>query len=133
MPFAIASAPEVFEKTMVEVFEGIDGIEIIHDDVLVTGRTTKELDHNLHKVLQRARERNAKLNKEKLKICIPEVKYIGDIVVIDVATLLCVLVKYAVAKLHMLYLNVFRRSIGIRATIKTCLFFVSIFENRRYL
>ena len=49
-------------------------------------------------------------------------------VVIDVATLLCVLVKYAVAKLHMLYLNVFRQSIGVRATIKTCLF-LSIFEN----
>ena len=48
---------------------------------------------------------------------------------IDVATLLCVLVKYAVAKLHMLYLNVFRQSIEVRATIKTCLFFVSIFES----
>ena len=47
---------------------------------------------------------------------------------IDVATLLCVLVKYAVAKLHMLYLNVFRQSIGIRATIKTCFFCVYLRE-----
>ena len=47
---------------------------------------------------------------------------------IDVATLLCVLVKYAVANLHMLYLNVFRQSIGIRATIKTCLFCVYLRE-----
>ena len=49
-------------------------------------------------------------------------------VVIDVATLLCVLVKYAVAKLHILYLNVFRQSIGVRATIKTCLFCVYLRE-----
>ena len=47
---------------------------------------------------------------------------------IDVATLLCVLVKYAVAKLHMLYLNVFRQSIEVRATIKTCLFCVYLRE-----
>ena len=47
---------------------------------------------------------------------------------IDVATLLCVLVKYAVAKLHILYLNVFRQSIGVRATIKTCLFCVYLRE-----
>ena len=32
------------------------------------------------------------------------VDFVFVIVVIDVATLLCVLVKYAVAKLHMLYL-----------------------------
>ena len=80
MPFGIASAPEVFQKKMIEVFEGFDGVEIMYDDVLVTGRRIKEHDHNLHHVLQRARERNIKFNKEKLKICIPEVKYIGDII-----------------------------------------------------
>ena len=80
MPLGIASSPEVFQKQMIEVFEGIDGVEIIYDDVLVTGRTIKEHDHNLHQVLQRVRKRNIKFNKEKLKICIPEVKYIGDII-----------------------------------------------------
>ena len=83
MPFGIVSASEVFQKKMIEVFEGIEGVEVIYNDALVTGRTIEEHDHKLHQVLQRARERNIKFNKDKLKICIPEVKYIGDIISAD--------------------------------------------------
>ena len=75
--FGIVSASKVFQKKVIEAFEGIEGVD---DDVLVTGRTIEEHDHRLHQVLQRARERNIKFNKDKLKICIPEVEYIGDII-----------------------------------------------------
>ena len=43
---------------MIEPSEGIEGVEVIYDDVLVTGRTIEEHDHRLHQVLQRARDRN---------------------------------------------------------------------------
>ena len=76
MPSGIASATKVFQKKMIEAFEGIHGVEIIYDDVLATGRTIKEYDNTLRQVLQPVRKRNVKFNKEKLKICIPVVKYI---------------------------------------------------------
>eukprot|EP00112_Aurelia_sp_Birch-Aquarium-sp1_P023220 Seg683.5 transcript_id=Seg683.5/GoldUCD/mRNA.D3Y31 product="putative protein K02A2.6" protein_id=Seg683.5/GoldUCD/D3Y31 len=57
MPFGILSAAEVLQKKMIEAFEDIEGVQIIYDDILVTGKTIEEHDETLRKVLQRARER----------------------------------------------------------------------------
>ena len=35
MPFGIASVPEIFQKKIIEVFEGMDGAEILCHEVLV--------------------------------------------------------------------------------------------------
>ena len=45
MPFGIVSASEVFQKKMIEAFEGIECVEVIYDNVLVTERIIKENDH----------------------------------------------------------------------------------------
>ena len=79
-PFEILSAAEVFQKKMIEAFEDIEGVQIIYDDILVTGKTVEEHDKTLRKVLQRARERRIKFNKKKMKLRITEVKYIGDVI-----------------------------------------------------
>lgn len=71
MPFGIKSAPEVWQRKAHEVIEGLQGVEVIMDDFLVIGRgdTVEEavVDHdkNLVGFLERARERNLKLNLEK--------------------------------------------------------------------
>ena len=83
MPFGILSAAEVFQKKMIEAFEDIEGVQIIYDDILVTGKTVEEHDETLRKVLQRARERRIKFNKKKMKFRITEVKYIGDVITAD--------------------------------------------------
>jgi len=83
MPFGIESAPEEFQRRMHTALQGLHGVEVIADDILVfgCGDTEEECQHdhgtNLKQLLQRAREQNLKLNKKKLKLCLPEVSYMG--------------------------------------------------------
>ena len=59
-------------------FEGIEGVEVIYDDLLVWGKDEESHDRALRNVLERAREKGVKLKKQKCEIKIPEVVYIGD-------------------------------------------------------
>ena len=65
MPFGISSASEVFQKNNEAVFEGIKGIHIVADDIIVAASTVQEHDHILRQVLQRAKERNVHFNFDK--------------------------------------------------------------------
>lgn len=83
MPFGIKSAPEVWQRKMNEIIEGLDGVAVIADDFLVYGcGETQELsnqdhDANLLKFLDRARKVNLKLNRDKLKLKLDRVAFIG--------------------------------------------------------
>ena len=85
MPFGICSAPEEFQRRMNNTFENLKGTAIIAEDLLVFGEgddiesATKDHDENLKNALQRTRERNLKLNKEKVKLRMTEVPYIGHL------------------------------------------------------
>ena len=78
LPFGLNSSNEVFQKKMQFAFEGIEGAEVIYDDLLVWGRDEESHDRALRNVLERAREKGVKLKKQKCEIKIPEVVYIGD-------------------------------------------------------
>ncbi len=80
LPFGVCNAPEVFMRKMSETFDDLPGTEIIMDDILVYGSTEKDHDQNLEKVLQRCREKNIKLNKQKCQFKVQEVKYMGHTV-----------------------------------------------------
>ena len=64
-------------------FLGIDGVAVLADDILIFGKgdNMKEAqcqhDEALLRVLQRAREYNIKLNKDKMQLHLPELVYIG--------------------------------------------------------
>ena len=68
-----------------QALEGLPGIHIIADDVLVTGEGAtqeeagKDHDEKLRCLLIRCRERNIKLNGDKLKLRQQEVSYIGHL------------------------------------------------------
>ncbi|KAL7873908.1 hypothetical protein SRHO_G00048780 [Serrasalmus rhombeus] len=79
LPFGINSAPEVFHRTVKQLFEGIDGLETYIDDILVWGATIEQHDQRLRQVLERSRVKNFRLNKEKCKIGLEEIKYLGHI------------------------------------------------------
>ena len=70
MPFGISSAPEEFQRRMHEVCQGLDGVAVIADDILVYGCGDTEdeymKDHvaKLTALLKRARETNLKLNRK---------------------------------------------------------------------
>ena len=80
LPFGIKSAPEIFQRIMDEMLEGIQGARAIMDDILIAGKDKKQHDEILKKVVQRAKQYNLKLNAEKCKIRQREVKYVGHII-----------------------------------------------------
>ena len=65
--------------------EGLDGIAVIADDILVYGsgdtidEATQNHDNNLVQLLERARSRSLKLNKDKMVFKENQVSYIGHV------------------------------------------------------
>ena len=68
LPFGISSAQDVFQRIMSEIFQDIEGVEVLVDDILVWTETEEQHDRILNEVLSRARSRNLKLNIEKSQI-----------------------------------------------------------------
>ena len=77
MPYGISSASEIFHKRLYEHFDDLEGVILFVDDLLVYSKTKEEHDKRLRDVLQRCREINIKLNRQKCKICLTEIKYLG--------------------------------------------------------
>ncbi|XP_021372001.1 uncharacterized protein LOC110462385 [Mizuhopecten yessoensis] len=65
VPFGITSAPEIFQRKMLELLTGLEGVEAIIDDTLIYGKTQEKHDKRLTKVLDRIRASGLKLNKDK--------------------------------------------------------------------
>ena len=83
MPLGIKSASEIFQKQNEAAFADIPGLYIVADDLIIAAENSEEHDKILHQVLQRAEDRNIKLNFDKLPLCTTEVKYLGAVVTHD--------------------------------------------------
>ena len=74
VPYGICSAPEIFQRTMHRMIEGLSGVEVVADDFVVVGHgdtmeaARKEHDRNLHNFLKRCKESNVHLNHEKMQL-----------------------------------------------------------------
>lgn len=85
MPFGISSAPEVWQRTMHEFVEDLEGVEVIADDFLIAGfgNTDHEVNQSLEKneraFLDKCRLWNLKLNRAKVKRHQPTVKFMGHL------------------------------------------------------
>ena len=79
LPFEIKSSSEVFQRTVSQILENLNGCEVIADDILIWGKDTQEHNERLCSVLQRIREANMRLNKAKCKIGLTEVAYVGHV------------------------------------------------------
>ncbi|PIK41777.1 hypothetical protein BSL78_21363 [Apostichopus japonicus] len=64
---------------MSQVYESIEGVEIVADDILIWGETVAEHDQRLRNVLERSRLRKVKLNKSKCQIRKSEITYLGHV------------------------------------------------------
>ena len=80
MPFGICSASEVLQKRVYKVFGDMQGVEVIADDMIISGATEEEHDQLLRNVMQRAREQNVKFNPKKVQFKQPRVVYFGTII-----------------------------------------------------
>ena len=79
MPMGIKSAPEVYQQRMEHVFDGLPGVKVIIDDLLIHECNTAEHDTRLRAVLQRSRDSNLPLKKSKCHIQQNEVKIHGHV------------------------------------------------------
>ena len=85
MPFGISSAPEEYQRRMHEALRNLKGVMVIADDILVIGEgkndeeAVTDHDRNLEALLQRCQRECIKLNKEKIKLRLSEVTYIGHL------------------------------------------------------
>lgn len=81
----ISPAPEVLRRKLLQALKGLPGIHIIADDVFVTGEgvtledANKDHDRKLRCFLTRCRERDIKLNFDKVNLRRQEVPYIGHL------------------------------------------------------
>ena len=76
LPFGVASAPAVFQRTMDTILQGIPQVICNIDDILVTGKTEAEHLSNLV-VLKRLQEHGVGLKKEKCQFLQDSVEYLG--------------------------------------------------------
>ena len=80
LPFGISSAPEIFQRKMSPLPEGLSGVEVITDDILVHGRDLEEHDACLTAVIRRIDASRLKLNPSKCELRQSELRYFGHII-----------------------------------------------------
>ena len=78
-PFGLSSSQDIFQRIMSDMFQDIDGVEVVVDDLLIWGETDEQHDSHLKRVLERVRQRNLKLNKSKCQLKLSEISYVGHI------------------------------------------------------
>ncbi|CAG2223901.1 unnamed protein product [Mytilus edulis] len=67
MPFGISPAPEEFQRRMDEALEGLKGVKVIHDDILIYGCGTNDKDaqedhdKNLIGLMDRCRQKGVEM------------------------------------------------------------------------
>ena len=83
LPFGLSVSPEIFQKRVIQTLEGLDGVLNIADDILIYGvgdspeQANADHDRKLEALLQRCRERGIALNRDKLKLRLKRVKFMG--------------------------------------------------------
>lgn len=78
--FGITSAPAIWQNTIEQVLQGLPGVQVYLDDILVTGRTPEEHLANLDRVLARLEDRNLTLKKEKCQFAQESVQFLGHVI-----------------------------------------------------
>ena len=62
--FGISSAPEIFQRTMNKILEGVPGVICHMDDVLIHGTTREEHDQPVDEVMERIKRSGMTLNNK---------------------------------------------------------------------
>ena len=80
LPFGISSAPEIFQRRMSTVLEGLEGVLCHMDDILIFGSNKEEHDLRLSVTLQWLEKAGVTLNPSKCVFATDGVKFLGHIV-----------------------------------------------------
>ena len=79
LPFGANAASESFQEAIRELLSGLPGCKNISDDTFVFGKGQEEHNKNLRGVLQRLKENNLRLNKDKCEFSKTKIKFYGHI------------------------------------------------------
>ena len=77
LPYGVSSAPAIFQRTMELLLQGIPGVVVYLDDILITGKTKSEHVKALDEVLSRLEKAGLRLQKRKCVFMATEVDYLG--------------------------------------------------------
>ena len=80
LPFGITSAPELFQRRMSRILEGLPGVLCLMDDIIIFGTTQEEHDSRLMATLQQLETAGVTLNQGKCEFRRTELKFLGHIV-----------------------------------------------------
>ncbi|CAC5423217.1 unnamed protein product [Mytilus coruscus] len=89
IPFGISPAPEYLQQFLKREIEGLPGIKTVADNILIYGEgdtieaASQDHDSKLKALLDRCRERNVKINKDKFMLRVTEMPYIGHLLTAD--------------------------------------------------
>ena len=77
LPCGISSAPGIFQRVMDNLLQGLSGVAVYLDGILVTGATEEEHLGTLEKVLGRLETSGLRVKKKKCQFMVPSVTYLG--------------------------------------------------------
>ena len=77
LSFGVNSAPEQYQNIVRQTINDCPGATNIADDIVVHGKMTEEHDRNLITLLHCLQERNLTLNKDKCKIGMSQIVFMG--------------------------------------------------------
>ena len=77
LPFGVAAAPAIFQRTMEAILRDLPHVCVYLDDILVTGASEAAHLYNLSVVLERLEAAGVRLKREKCSFMLQEVEYLG--------------------------------------------------------
>lgn len=80
LPFGISSAPEIFQRIMTEILDGLDGVICYFDDILLHTQSMPEHDKLLQVVGERVKDAGLELNEEKCEYKKEEITFLGHVI-----------------------------------------------------
>ena len=83
LPFGVSCAPELFQRRMSRLLEGLPGVLCMMDDVIILGADKREHDERLLATLQRIELIGVTLNPSKCEFSKTSIEFLGHVVAGD--------------------------------------------------
>ena len=80
LPIGVASAPAIFQRHIEMLLQGVDGVSVYIDDILLAGSTLEEHLCTLEEVLKRLQDAGLRLNRDKCFFLRSSIEYLGHVV-----------------------------------------------------